>query len=94
MPRINGVLHSYCGIVCSLCRAYVQDKCGGCDAHAATCKIAKCCLDRKLKCCFQCDDFPCTLHEEGFTWADEEFGILRWKVYSDVFLNLFRRRNT
>ncbi|RLF07756.1 MAG: hypothetical protein DRJ60_01945 [Thermoprotei archaeon] len=91
MPRISDVLYSYCGIVCSLCRAYTQGECEGCDAHINVCEYAKCCLNKGLKCCFECGDFPCKLHKEGFTWVTEEFGILKWRVYSDIFLDIFRR---
>ncbi|MEM2214628.1 MAG: hypothetical protein QXD66_05310 [Candidatus Nezhaarchaeales archaeon] len=90
MPRVSNVLYSHCGIICSFCKAFVQGDCRGCDAHIDACDYIKCCLKRRLKCCFDCIEFPCKLHEEGFTWETEEYGPLKWKVYSDVFLRIFR----
>ncbi|MEM4576725.1 MAG: hypothetical protein QW701_04600 [Candidatus Nezhaarchaeales archaeon] len=90
MPRISNVLYSYCGIVCSFCKAFVNGDCGGCDRHTEACEYAKCCLNRSVKCCFECSEFPCRLHVEGFAWSTEELGTLNWKVYSRGFLNMFR----
>ncbi len=91
MPRINGILYSYCGLVCSFCKAFREGECKGCDVHAGVCEFAKCCIRRGLRCCFECKDFPCKLHSEGFIWETEEFGKLKWKVYSDVFLSIFKK---
>lgn len=91
MPKVENVLCSYCGIVCSFCKAYTKGLCEGCDAHADECEYIKCCIAKGIKCCLQCEEFPCTLHFEGFPWETDEYGKLRWKVYSDVFLEIFKR---
>ena len=89
MPRVKDVLVSYCGVVCEFCMAYVRKLCGGCDMHVDECVYARCALDRGVRACLECENFPCRVHREGFRWETEEFGTLRWKVYSDIFLKLF-----
>lgn len=92
MPRASDVLYSYCGIVCNFCKALVQGDCKGCDFHVNSCEYAKCCLSKGLRCCLECEGFPCKLHEEGFTWSVEGLGTLNWRVYSDVFLRIFKKK--
>ena len=89
MPEAVGVLVSYCGLVCSFCPAYRLGSCRGCDAHVDECFFAKCASGRGLRCCFFCEEFPCRVHREGFEWETLEFGKLRWRVFSDVFLSIF-----
>ncbi len=88
MPELGGVLYSYCGLLCELCPAYVRDLCEGCDAHIGECLFAKCAVDKGARCCFECSSFPCQLHREGFTWETGEYGKLKWRVYSKVFLDI------
>lgn len=91
MPKVNNVLVSYCGVLCYYCPAYRRGLCEGCDVHADVCEFAKCARRRDLTCCLQCDEFPCRTHEEGFEWSTEEFGLLNWRIYSDVFIEVLRR---
>jgi len=88
MPKLGDVLYAYCGLLCELCPAYVKKLCEGCDAHVDTCLFAKCAIEKGVRCCFECTKFPCQLHKEGFMWETEEYGKLKWKVYSEVFLNI------
>ena len=88
MPRVNGILISYCGLVCEYCKAYLTGKCGGCDQHVNECPYIKCAIERNVKTCLSCKFFPCKLHREGFTWETEEHGKLKWRVYSDVFMEI------
>jgi len=89
MPKISGVSISYCGLVCEFCVAFTSGKCRGCDAHADVCEFARCAIERGVSCCLGCGDFPCKLHSEGFDWETDEFGKLRWRVYSEIFLRVF-----
>jgi len=86
MPRVSNVLVSYCGVVCEYCPAYRKKLCPGCDPHVDECEYIKCAINRNVKSCLLCSRFPCSLHEEGFEWATEEYGKLMWKIYSDIFL--------
>ncbi|MET1160361.1 MAG: DUF3795 domain-containing protein [Thermoprotei archaeon] len=89
MPRVNGVLYGYCGLLCEYCKAYLAKECPGCDAHADQCEFIKCAREKNVKICLACRDFPCQLHKRGFTWYTEEYGKLQWRVYSDVFIRIF-----
>ncbi len=91
MPRVGNVLISYCGIVCEYCPAYRLGKCPGCDAHAEYCEFIKCTKRRGVDNCLLCSEFPCKLHIEGFNWVTEEFGELKWKVYSEIFLQIMKK---
>jgi hypothetical protein len=60
MPTIE----SYCGILCSKCAWKDKVKCPGCIAckgvpFHGNCRVAMCCLAKKLEHCGQCDQFPC-----------------------------------
>ena len=90
MPKLNGVYISYCGLICQLCPAFRTKNCEGCDVHTEACNFAKCAKDKGLISCFLCDNFPCNLHKEGFLWETDEFGTIRWKVFSDIFVKIFR----
>jgi len=91
MPKVNGILISYCGIICEYCPAYRKKLCPGCDAHANECEYIKCLNKRGVSNCLLCTDFPCKLHENGFKWTTEEYGELTWKVYSNIFIELMKR---
>ncbi len=91
MPKVNGILISYCGIICEYCPAYRKKLCPGCDAHANECEYIKCLNKRGVNNCLLCTDFPCKLHENGFKWTTEEYGELTWKVYSNIFIELMKR---
>jgi len=88
MPELEGLLISYCGLACQLCRAYIRGLCEGCDAHVEECAFAICASGKGLKCCLSCEDFPCELHRKGFDWESPTHGKLKWRVFSDVFLDV------
>jgi hypothetical protein len=91
MPKINGVVYGYCGILCSLCKAYLSNQCPGCDIHVDRCLYASCAIQKNVKSCLSCSIFPCRLHIEGFDWNTEEFGRVRWKVFSGIFIDVFKK---
>jgi hypothetical protein len=92
----NKLLISYCGICCSLCPPYRSQDCPGC-LTLDDCKIHQCAITKKIRYCFFCNEFPCTLYKEGFDWdlnafsTLEEFspGIVKWKPYSKEYIDLF-----
>lgn len=90
MPTINNVMYGYCGLLCEFCKSKINGFCGGCDAYINVCMFARCAINREVKNCFNCKDFPCKLHINGFDWHTEEYGKIRWKVYSDILLNMFK----
>ena len=56
----------YCGLVCALC--HLADKCDGCKSNNnccgrrlsnAGCYQYKCCVEKKINGCWECQDFPC-----------------------------------
>jgi len=59
-----------CGVNCIACSAYLSDKnpCAGCCApnemstlkSCRNCVKKRCCLEKSLQWCFQCEKFPCT----------------------------------
>ena len=87
---MKDVFISYCGIICEYCPAYRARKCPGCDSHADSCKYIACLMERNVRNCLLCPDFPCKLHLEGFEWETSEYGKIRWKVYSDIFLKIMQ----
>lgn len=58
---------AYCGLVCKLC--HLADECDGCKNTASKCANhsqhwegcfhRKCCIDKNINGCWECDDFPC-----------------------------------
>ena len=56
---VNPELVSYCGLYCGSCGKYLKDKCPGCaeNQKATWCKIRKCCIEKDIKSCAQCDEF-------------------------------------
>ncbi len=91
IPEVKGLKVSYCGLVCEYCIAYRKGACPGCDAHVDSCEFIKCLKSKGEDNCLACDGFPCRLHREGFEWPTEEFGVLRWRVFSKEFLDFFDR---
>ncbi len=51
-------LVSFCGLYCGSCKRYLADKCPGCSKNekAAWCKTRKCCLEKGLKSCADCQE--------------------------------------
>jgi len=62
MPEIvvNAELVAYCGLYCGACRSYLGGKCTGCheNSKATWCKVRSCCMERQIKSCAECAEFP------------------------------------
>lgn len=56
---IQEIKESYaiCGLVCSLC--CYKANCSGCRCKSDNCEIKACCLEKGLKYCFECEEYPC-----------------------------------
>lgn len=73
-------LVSFCGLYCGACKRYLKEKCPGCHGNekATWCNIRKCCTEKKIDSCAQCD-----------TYSDpndcKEFSSFMAKVFSFVF---------
>lgn len=52
-------LVSFCGLYCGSCGKYQKGKCPGCanNEKATWCKIRKCCIEKGIQSCAQCDEF-------------------------------------
>lgn len=52
-------LVSFCGLYCGSCGKYQKGKCPGCanNEKATWCKIRKCCIEKGIHSCAQCDEF-------------------------------------
>lgn len=55
----NPELVSFCGLYCGSCGKYLKEKCSGCvgNEKATWCKIRKCCIEKGIKSCAQCNEF-------------------------------------
>lgn len=53
-------LVAYCGLYCGACKSHLNGKCNGCheNAKATWCKVRSCCIERHIKSCAECADFP------------------------------------
>lgn len=49
--------YAICGLVCSLCS--YNTNCSGCRDKCENCEIKACCIDKGLKYCFECEEYPC-----------------------------------
>lgn len=56
----NAELISKCGLYCGNCPRYKKEKCKGCaeNEKATWCKIRTCCIDKNIKNCADCDEYP------------------------------------
>lgn len=66
MIKVEERIESRCGICCSKCQFKLEEKCKGCTNiknpfWANSCPVKSCCESKKLKCCGECDKFPCNL---------------------------------
>jgi hypothetical protein len=52
-------LVAYCGLFCGACKRYINEKCEGChdNIKATWCKVRACCIEKKISCCADCDEF-------------------------------------
>lgn len=49
---------AYCGLVCGVCKNACQPDCRG-GGGAEDCYQRKCCIEKELDGCWECDDFLC-----------------------------------
>lgn len=99
MNVIKEAYVSVCGVCCSVCGLYRDRKCPGC-LKLEGCEILRCARARGMDYCFDCVEFPCGKHTEGFEWDLDEIpevresgvsqGVVRWRVYSRCFLSFYR----
>ncbi len=59
-------IESRCGISCSKCEFYKDNKCQGCTKISKpfwgdACPVKSCCEEKKHDCCGKCQEFPCKL---------------------------------
>ena len=56
---VNTDLVSFCGLYCGSCGKYLKGKCPGCvkNEKASWCKIRKCCMEKSINSCAQCDQY-------------------------------------
>lgn len=72
-----------CGVFCGGCPTYIREKrpCKGAELSKARCEKCKtfhlCCIEKKIKHCYQCDIFPC-LKFKSFA--------KRWLKYGQNFI--------
>jgi len=52
-------LVSFCGLYCGSCGKYLKGKCPGCakNEKATWCKIRKCCIEKGINSCAQCNEY-------------------------------------
>jgi hypothetical protein len=64
---------AYCGLVCAVC-AHARAGCRGCREGGGdeVCHQRRCCVERGLAGCWECEDFPC---DKGY-FADEAWSGL------------------
>jgi hypothetical protein len=63
-----------CGIYCNECKHKRENQCNGCIVNKGKifwgeCDLYKCCMDKKLSNCSECNVFPCEKLKE---WASTE----------------------
>ena len=56
---VKSELVSYCGLYCGSCSKYQKGKCPGCQGNekATWCKIRKCCIEKGINSCAECDSY-------------------------------------
>ncbi|MFX0073386.1 MAG: hypothetical protein ACFFAO_20095 [Candidatus Hermodarchaeota archaeon] len=64
------MLIAVCGIACEICPRRVQGTCPvgehGCTPRQNNmCKICDCAFQKEIRYCFECEEFPCKLTENG-----------------------------
>lgn len=64
----------FCGVDCSVCKDYLEGKCPSCRESVWTdddiCHPVKCCTDKGISVCGQCDAFPCEMMSEFYEESD------------------------
>ena len=62
----EGMIDTYCGLKCYICKYRKKNICNGCIATKGNpfhgkCEVADCVISKNLKYCGECDTFPCEL---------------------------------
>lgn len=64
----------FCGVDCAVCGDFLDGKCPSCRAtdwkDDDVCKPVKCCTDRGILLCGQCDEFPCAMMSAFYEESD------------------------
>lgn len=57
---INAALVARCGLYCGACKSYLDGKCKACheNSKATWCKVRACCIEKEIKTCADCVEFP------------------------------------
>ena len=67
-------LIAYCGVDCSTCTDYRNEKCPGCRqtdwSDTDVCLPVKCCRERKISICGECPAFPCGEMSDFYTESE------------------------
>ena len=67
-------LIAYCGVDCSVCTDYLEEKCPGCRQTEWTaddiCLPVECCRKQGIEYCGQCPDFPCEAMRDFYEESD------------------------
>lgn len=75
MRKEKGI--AYCGLAC--CTCIHNATCAGCKnagcVNADTCKIVRCCKEKKIEGCYACEVFPCN---EPMLKNPRIYGFLRF----------------
>ena len=76
-------LISYCGLYCGCCKAYIKEKCPGCNQNGKykKCKMRPCCIENNYLSCADCIEFTDVMECKKYTntiWNILEF-IFRTK---------------
>ena len=64
----------FCGVDCSVCPDYLSKKCPTCRKsvwpEGDACPPVACCGERKIPCCGDCADFPCSMMGEFYAESE------------------------
>jgi len=71
---VNTDLTAYCGVDCSVCADFMEEKCPGCrktDWQAGnTCLPVMCCRRKGISFCGECPSFPCADMGDFYTESE------------------------
>lgn len=77
--------YGICGLVCGLCS--YRNVCPGCREKTEDCEVKKCCLEKGLGHCFECEEYPCDkklyggVRSRAFNQVAREEGLERLAGY-------------
>ena len=89
MIQINNL--GYCGVDCAVCADFTQGQCPSCRITRWTeddlCHPVRCCREKGIEICGQCDGFPCGLmaefYEESHSHRQAGNRMSQWKDKSN-----------